>query len=169
VTAHVLSGEVHGIVRPVFAYVHAIEGRLRIKVPEVKRSPARAREIERRFLAVEGIVEVSANPATGNVLFLYDPEKIGPYALMGALVTAGYMRDRTLLPVPRSGDAALPAPAVSMADTFATTLAQTLVRAVLRALGSFSLDLFGIVETLATAVAEFFFRAFFRQVAGVLA
>lgn len=164
-SAYVLSGEVHGVFRPVFEYVHAIDGRLRIKVPEVKRSPARAREIERRFLAVEGVTEISANPATGNVLFLYDPDRIGPYALMGALLTFGYMRDPALLASPPTGESALLA--AGAADKLATTFARIVVQVVLRAFGSF--DPLGVVETLATAVAEFLSRAFFRQVAGALA
>lgn len=153
---NVLSAEVRGVFRPVFEYVHAIEGRLRIKVPEVKRAPARAREIERQFAAMEGVHEVRANPDTGNVLFLYDPDRIGPYALMGALLTFGYMRDPAALPVPA-------APSIALADRFATTLAETIVRVVLRAFDS--IDPFGVVESLATTVAAFLFRTLFRQVA----
>jgi hypothetical protein len=76
---------------PVIEYVHAIEGRLRIKVPEVKRRPAQARQIEDLFHAVEGIREVRANPITGNVLFLHDPGRIAARQILGALIAAGYM------------------------------------------------------------------------------
>lgn len=76
---------------PVIEYVHAIDGRLRIKVPELKRSPARARQFEDRFAGLEGIHEVRANPVTGNVLFLYDPERILDREIVGALISAGYL------------------------------------------------------------------------------
>jgi Heavy metal associated domain 2 len=76
---------------PVIEYLHVTEGRLRIKVPEVKRSPARARQIEGLFRKVEGIHEVRANPITGNVLFLHDPERIAVREILGALIAAGYM------------------------------------------------------------------------------
>ncbi len=76
---------------PVIKYIHAIEGRLRIKVPEVKHSPVRAREIEDLFRAVDGIHEVRANPSTGNVLLLHDPRRIAARQILGALIAAGYM------------------------------------------------------------------------------
>jgi hypothetical protein len=76
---------------PVFEYVHAIGGRLRVKVPEVRRSPAFARRIEDQFRAVPGIREVRANPVTGNVLFLHDSDELPAREILGALVAAGYM------------------------------------------------------------------------------
>lgn len=85
------SDEVLAVMMPAIEYVHAIEGRLRIKVPEVKRSPSHARRIEERFQAVEGIQEVRANPITGNVLFLHDPGRIAAREILGALIAAGYL------------------------------------------------------------------------------
>jgi hypothetical protein len=76
---------------PVFEYVHAIDGRLRIKVPEVKRSPAFARRVEELFRGVEGIAEVRANPITGNVLFLHDPARVAARHILATLIAAGYM------------------------------------------------------------------------------
>src|SRR5262245_13501166 len=54
------------------SYLHALEGRLRIKVPEVKGCSRRARDLEQHFTPLSPIEYVSANPVTGNVLFLYD-------------------------------------------------------------------------------------------------
>jgi hypothetical protein len=76
---------------PVFEYVHIIEGRIRIKVPEVKRSVAFARRVEAMFREVPGIEEVRANPITGNVLFLHDPDRIAAREILAALIAAGYM------------------------------------------------------------------------------
>jgi hypothetical protein len=83
--------EVRAFMMPVIEYVHAIEGRLRIKVPEVKRSPSRARQIEEQFQAIEGVLEVRANPVTGNVLFLHDPRKVAAREILGALIATGYL------------------------------------------------------------------------------
>src|SRR5437016_4180802 len=47
------------------SYVHTIEGRLRIKVPEVKGCARRARDLERQFGGLTPIEYVSANPVTG--------------------------------------------------------------------------------------------------------
>jgi Heavy metal associated domain 2 len=76
---------------PVFEYVHAINGRIRVKVPEVKRSLKFARRIEDWLGSMEGIHEVRANPVTGNVLILHDPDRIAGREILGALIAAGYM------------------------------------------------------------------------------
>jgi hypothetical protein len=54
-------------------YIHALEGRLRIKLPKIKRAAIKAREVERHLQQLTGVEEVSANPTTGNVLILYNP------------------------------------------------------------------------------------------------
>ena len=58
------------------AYLHAIEGRVRIKIPELKGSPERAQFLESCLLAVDGLKSVKANPTTGNVLILYEEETV---------------------------------------------------------------------------------------------
>jgi hypothetical protein len=55
------------------SYVHALEGRLRIKIPKVKGSAGRAQEVEQHLRQFTGVEDASANPITGNVLILYDP------------------------------------------------------------------------------------------------
>jgi ATP-binding cassette subfamily B protein len=144
----------------VFEYVHAIEGRLRIKVPEVKRSPEVARRVEGQFRAIDGVLEVGANPVTGNVLFHYDPDRIEPYAIMGALVTLGYMKE-TALDHPAAGAGELPE---RLADRAGATLAQTLARVVLRFLGLLVPQHDPIVQ-LAVAAVELILKGLFRQVA----
>ncbi|HMB07616.1 MAG TPA: hypothetical protein VKP69_28280 [Isosphaeraceae bacterium] len=148
------------IVRPVFEYVHAIEGRLRIKVPEVKRSPEMARRIEGQFRALAGVLEVGANPVTGNVLFHYDPDRIEPYAIMGTLVALGYMKE-TALDRPAAGAGDL---AERWADRAGATLAQALARVVLRFLGSLVPQHDPIVR-LAVAALALVLKALFRQAA----
>jgi heavy-metal-associated domain-containing protein len=74
-------------------YVHTIEGRLRIKVPEVKGSARRARDIERQFATLTPIEFVSANPVTGNVLFLYDAGSTSSDEIVDAVHAVGYLRD----------------------------------------------------------------------------
>jgi hypothetical protein len=57
--------------------IHAIPGRLRLKVVEVKGNPALAGAIEDRLGAVRGIRQVETNPVTGSVLVVYAPEEVG--------------------------------------------------------------------------------------------
>src|SRR5947209_4619929 len=80
-----------GAMKPVLEYVHAINGRMRVKVPEVKRSVGFARRIEGWLASMEGVHQVRANPVTGNVLILHDPDRIAGREILGALIAAGYM------------------------------------------------------------------------------
>ena len=72
-------------------YVHALEGRLRIKLPKIKRALREALEVELRLEQVAGVEEVSANATTGNVLILYDPRVIEQRELFSFLMELGYL------------------------------------------------------------------------------
>jgi cation transport ATPase len=54
---------------------HQVPGRIRIKVPSVRRDPELLAEIERSFGAIPGIEEVMINPVTGSVVLKYDVEE----------------------------------------------------------------------------------------------
>jgi len=88
---------------PVSAYLHMLDGRLRVKVAEVKGSPAVATLVETELSEVPGITRVSANPLTGNVLVLYDQELVGVGEIMEALRAGGYLGEP-----PGSTDSPLP-------------------------------------------------------------
>src|SRR4051794_37197486 len=75
-----------------FDYIHSIPGRLRVKVPEVKRSPEAAMRVQRRLSELEAVREVRANPLTGNVLVLYDRGGTGPDRIIEAIRAPGYLR-----------------------------------------------------------------------------
>src|SRR6516225_6597293 len=57
-------------------YLHVLEGRIRIKVPSIKRAPREAADIEQRVRDLDSSIAVKANPTTGNVLVLFDPDSI---------------------------------------------------------------------------------------------
>jgi hypothetical protein len=80
-------------------YIHALNGRLRIKVTGVKGSPAKALEIEGGLQAIAGVNHVKANPTTGNVLILYYPERIGQQEVIGALQRLGCLHAYSTSPV----------------------------------------------------------------------
>jgi hypothetical protein len=52
--------------------VHAIPGRVRVKISRLKEDPTLAREVQERLAAVRGIQRAEVNPITGSVLVLYD-------------------------------------------------------------------------------------------------
>lgn len=78
--------------RAVPTYVHALPGRLRIGVAEVKASPDAAAEVAARIRTLGGIRDARANPVTGNVLVLFDDERTDAEQIIEALETWGYLR-----------------------------------------------------------------------------
>jgi hypothetical protein len=73
-------------------YLHALDGRMRIKINEVKGSSDAAAEITRYLLSCHGIEEVNANPVTGNVLILYNNQLISQKGILHRLEEAGYLQ-----------------------------------------------------------------------------
>ena len=73
------------------SYVHALDGRLRIKIPKVKGAAGQAQEVERHLRQSAGIEEVSANPTTGNVLIHYNPRLIDQEDIIFSLKEVGYL------------------------------------------------------------------------------
>ena len=77
------------------SYVHALNGRLRIKIPEIKGNPLRAQEIENQFNLMTGMQQVSANQVTGSLLFIYDPHLLKHEEICAVLKELGYLRDHS--------------------------------------------------------------------------
>jgi hypothetical protein len=73
-------------------YLHALEGRMRIKIKAVKGSDAAAAEISRYLGSCHGIEEVNANAITGNVLILYNSRQISQGEIIELLEAAGYLK-----------------------------------------------------------------------------
>lgn len=74
-------------------YLHVLDGRLRIKIPQVKGMPQRAHTVERLLLGLAGVTEVTANPLTGNVLVLFTSRVISQHEIIAALQQVGYLRE----------------------------------------------------------------------------
>ena len=73
-------------------YLHVLDGRLRIKIPQMKGAPQRARAVEQWLLGLAGVTNVTANPLTGNVLVLFTPAVISQHDIVTALQQVGYLR-----------------------------------------------------------------------------
>lgn len=69
--------------------LHMLDGRVRIKVPEIKRSPAKASQIEKALAKLTGVTHVHANAVTGNVLVLYHSKEITPRQIAETLRNLG--------------------------------------------------------------------------------
>jgi hypothetical protein len=68
--------------------VHAIPGRLRLKISRMRRNPALVAEVQKRFSSVQAIRQVVTNPLTGSVLLLYDLKEIFLPGSLGLLLEA---------------------------------------------------------------------------------
>jgi copper chaperone CopZ len=71
------------------SYLHSLDGRLRVKVAEVKGNPEHAEHVEACLLRRSEITRVKANPITGNVLVVYDSEALNQETILDALRELG--------------------------------------------------------------------------------
>jgi copper chaperone CopZ len=85
--------------------VHALPGRLRLRIRDLKRSPDLARSIEQRLGRMAGVRRVEANPVTGSILVVYDENLLDRRDVFGALLAWDVVVDAPLEPAPPVGQA----------------------------------------------------------------
>ena len=66
--------------------VHALPGRLRLRVPGLCGASAIAREIEERLQQLDGISAAAASPVSGSLLITYDPDQVQPEILIAVVI-----------------------------------------------------------------------------------
>lgn len=76
-------------------YVHNVPGRMRVKIPSLKKRPNRCLDAQRAFTDVDEIDRVSVNPATGSVVVHYNPNAVKPQHILDILAEKGYIDDKT--------------------------------------------------------------------------
>lgn len=72
-------------------YVHAVAGRLRIKLPILKKNPTKAQELEESLRSLSGVKHASTNSMTGSVTILFNEEVIGSDGILLLLAQEGYI------------------------------------------------------------------------------
>jgi hypothetical protein len=72
-----------------YGTVHALPGRLRVKVAGIKKSPQMAGHVEQALRQEPGVTAVGANPVTGSVLVHFDPSHTCPTILLRRLEPFG--------------------------------------------------------------------------------
>jgi hypothetical protein len=107
-------------------YLHALDGRMRIKITEVKGSPAAAEEVTRYMLSSPGIDEVNANPITGNVLILYNNNQISQRGILKLLLDAGYLK-RTVSASASQGEGLVSVLAKAVMETALQSMVMALI------------------------------------------
>jgi hypothetical protein len=107
-------------------YLHALDGRMRIKITEVKGSSGAAEEITRYLHSFRGIDNVNANPITGNVLIHYNPEQIAQTGILRLLQDAGYLHRTTPVPA-RRGEGVVSLVAKAVMETALQSMVMALI------------------------------------------
>ena len=72
-------------------YLHEVPGRLRIKIPLLKRNPERAAELRKLLRRVAGITSTSTSTVTGSVTINYDRDIVRPNSILNLLAHENYI------------------------------------------------------------------------------
>lgn len=67
------------------SYIHHISGRLRIRYPQLKNNPARAKVVEAALRRIDGVLSVETSTVTGSLLICYDATAARRTALLDTL------------------------------------------------------------------------------------
>ena len=73
----------------VLEVVHALPGRMRLKIPSLARRPRALADFAAALKRLDGVSEVTANPVLGTALVRYDAAKLTP-SLVVAAATHGF-------------------------------------------------------------------------------
>lgn len=88
------------------SYTHHISGRLRIRYPQLKNNPARAKVVETALRKIDGVLSVETSTVTGSLLVRYDTRSSKRPALLEKLYQAKQqlgLVPHTSAPVARTG------------------------------------------------------------------
>lgn len=72
-------------------YIHNVPGRLRVKIPHMKRNQSTAEELQRILNHIEGVDSTAVNTLTGSIIINYDHRLTGPNRILNALRFKGYV------------------------------------------------------------------------------
>ncbi|MFZ5867201.1 MAG: HMA2 domain-containing protein [Thermodesulfobacteriota bacterium] len=88
-------------------YLHEVPGRLRIKIPALKKNRNLAWELETLLNSAPGITSVSVNTVTGSVIIYFDPKVVNSRAVLTLLSREGYIDLAKAIPHHQYVDTAL--------------------------------------------------------------
>ncbi len=72
-------------------YLHEIPGRLRVKIPDLKRNPQSAWDVQVLLKNLPGVKSISANTITGSIIVHYDQRLMNTAAIVNILAREGYI------------------------------------------------------------------------------
>lgn len=80
--------------------IHHVPGRLRVRVPAIKRSGETSERLKRALQAVPGISGVEPNLMTGSIVVHYDPQSTSAASILAILTDRGYFQPTPCSPGP---------------------------------------------------------------------
>ena len=119
-------------------YLHHTPGRLRIKIPSIKRNPAQAAAVAKLAQAHEGVQRCHANNVTGSLLISYDQAATDVNAVLQLLKDRGYVAGPIVVDEParlleslllRAGEAIVKAMAMAVLEKLARRSATAVIGA----------------------------------------
>lgn len=66
-------------------YVHVLDGRVRVKVPAIRRRETAAQALKNDLSCLDGVLTVQANSMTGNVLVRFDHKIVDATEIIAAI------------------------------------------------------------------------------------
>lgn len=78
-------------------YIHELPGRLRIKIPTLRKNQRLAMEIDHLLFDLIGVNDINVNTITGSVVINFDPKTITTDAILGALAEKGHINIKDLM------------------------------------------------------------------------
>jgi copper chaperone CopZ len=72
-------------------YIHHVAGRVRLKMPQMRKDPRRAQEIQSAACRISGVTSVDANIVTGSLLVRYDKHQVDVATIMRSMAEMGLL------------------------------------------------------------------------------
>src|SRR5687768_6623714 len=101
-------------------FAHHVPGRLRVRIPRLKRDTAAALALRAELLRVDGVTSVAVRMETGSIVIHYDDRRLDPAMLWDTLEDLGYCTEEKARTV---------AAGSAVADKLAAAAADHLARA----------------------------------------
>lgn len=96
-------------------YLHELPGRLRIKIPSLKRNPQEALRLQGLIEDISGVESTATNAVTGSIVVKFDPATVSSRQIMDILNREGCIDLGELIKGQQRPD-----PGLSMAGTVAS-------------------------------------------------
>jgi copper chaperone CopZ len=78
-------------------YIHELPGRLRIKIPTIKKNSALAAQVNDFLYDLNGVTDVNINALTGSIVVNFEPDTVNTETILAILAEKGHINIKDLL------------------------------------------------------------------------